>query len=121
MDKAKFFQIEQIGDGIFLVKLDIDHIIFKSHFPEFPILPGSCIAEIIRSACVVMLSKSVRISKVNSMKFIVPIRPETQAAYHLYLSYEGKGGTMEVKSTIRNGTIIHCKAVLTLTQDEHEC
>ena len=57
------------------VEFNVDHEIFKAHFPGNPIVPGVCSLEIIRQMATALLGGVIRIPSVKNMKFINVMTP----------------------------------------------
>jgi 3-hydroxyacyl-[acyl-carrier-protein] dehydratase len=77
--KDNFFKIEnQIVSkekGEFRIKLNSEHFIYKSHFPNNPITPGVCIIQIVKEIYSEQTNKKFFLNKINNMKFSRPIIP----------------------------------------------
>ena len=53
----------------FTIRLNPEHIIYKAHFPNYPITPGVCIIRIIRE----LLELKLGVKLV--LKFVIPVSP----------------------------------------------
>ncbi|MCQ2208676.1 MAG: hypothetical protein MJZ34_00120 [Paludibacteraceae bacterium] len=119
MEQDYFFQLAK-GEGTeYNILLNKNHELFKDHFPEFPILPGSCSTEIIRTAVEKETKKKCRLRKIKSLKFIQPIIPNEVKGLQLSLAMtsEDDSRLIHVKTAIKSEEFIHAKADLIFEQD----
>lgn len=113
MEQKKFFQLQKAGGPMYDVLLNKEHPLFETHFPDFPILPGSCSAMIIRTAVEMEKNQKYRVRKVNSLKFIHPIIPDEVKVLHLSLNINEEGeNQIRVKTVIQSDNFIHAKGDL---------
>ena len=114
-----FFSLQKTETNSYNVRLDSEHPLFKAHFPNFPILPGSCTSNIIRAAAESELGFPLKIVHVTQMKFVKPIFPNGDI-YNLTLSITGKEDVWVVKATISSANQPHCKAQLSFSRSGEE-
>lgn len=57
------------------IKLNVDHAIFKGHFPEFPITPGVCMLGIIKEILEENVGHTLTLQDVSNIKFLSMIDP----------------------------------------------
>lgn len=117
MSYASFFLLQKTAPCQYAIQLDSDHELFKVHFANFPILPGSCTSNIIRTAAENEIGGPLTISHITQMKFVKPIFPN-ETVYNLSLVISPKENEWSVKAQISSHEQVHCKAQLTLTQKE---
>ena len=79
MLKDSFFIVKEIADSeagmTFRICLDASHPIFQAHFAGNPVMPGACIAQMIKELAVDYFNTSFFISAVRNMKFLKVINP----------------------------------------------
>lgn len=113
MEQKSFFQLQKVEGPMYDVLLNKEHPLFETHFPDFPILPGSCSTMIIRTAVEMEKEQKCRLRKVNSLKFIHPIIPDEVKVLHLSLNIsEGAEKQIRVKTVIQSDNFIHAKGDL---------
>ncbi len=109
-----FFRIAKKNDFQFDVSLEASHPLFEAHFPSFPILPGSCVTEIILQAMQVQTGNVYDATHFSKMKFVRPIVPGNPI-YNLTLKAKENGdGSLTVDATLATGAEVNCKASLKL-------
>jgi len=59
-----------------IIQLNTNHLIFKGHFPDVPVLPGVIMMQIVKDLVEVGEEKLLNISKVGNMKFLQMVNPE---------------------------------------------
>ena len=77
MLKNLFTVIHQDKTQVIIKLHDKNHPIFKAHFPEYPILPGFLLIEILTSIL------NVTIKKIHSGKFISHTLPNDTIIYNI--------------------------------------
>ena len=70
---------------IFFVELDQDHIIFKGHFPELPIVPGAIQVEMVRELAESIFKKKIKLKEARSIKFIKMVLPSSSAQVEIVM------------------------------------
>lgn len=60
----------------FQIRLNVDSIIFKAHFPGEPIMPGACIVQMVQELFSVWTKREVEIAKIVNLKFLSVIKPD---------------------------------------------
>ncbi len=106
--------------GLFEVRLNPGHDIFRGHFPGNPVLPGVCSLMIVRECASRMAGVPLGYASVRESKFLAAITPEKRLDVKLNLSKEGDG--YPLAATINSGdtTMLKLKADLfPLIPDEH--
>ena len=71
------------------------HHIFEGHFPDFPVVPGVCMMQMMREIMEGVLDKKTRIVKADHLKFLAVINPQENAVVDTVLTYK----------TLENGNI----------------
>ncbi|MDO5971751.1 3-hydroxyacyl-ACP dehydratase [Flavivirga aquimarina] len=57
------------------VFINKDHIIFKGHFPDNPVMPGVCMMQIIKGLTEDFVEKKLFMQSANNIKFMAIINP----------------------------------------------
>ena len=63
------------GSGVFSIRLDPSHPLFKAHFPGNPITPGVCLIRIATDLCGKVAGRELSLVGASDIKFLVPLRP----------------------------------------------
>lgn len=84
-----------------LIRLEPDNIIFKAHFPEYPITPGAVQIRVATELLESHLGKSLTLKTVSDLKFMEPLYPGSEAAYSFTKLVE-VDGHLKVELTVRS-------------------
>lgn len=74
-----FILKEVVRDGAdkkMIVGLNPEHMIFKAHFPGYPITPGVCTMQLVQEALEFMTGRNLMLEYAKSVKFLNPLTPE---------------------------------------------
>lgn len=74
------------------IKLDVNHSIYKGHFPSQPVVPGVCMMQIIAELTSEALKKEVLIKKATQAKFLIPIIPDKNPELSVNIKYTEQDG-----------------------------
>ena len=77
------------------LSINPSHHIFEGHFPDFPVVPGVCMMQMMREIMEGVLDKKTRIVKADHLKFLAVINPQENAVVDTVLTYK----------TLENGNI----------------
>ncbi len=97
--------VSSSGDGLFEVRLNSGHAVFRGHFPGNPILPGVCSLMIIRDCASHMTGLRLGYASVRESKFLSAITPDITLTVKLSLS-EGEGSHILDATICNSGTIM---------------
>ena len=82
--------IKETGDGFEprlvssvepLIRLEPDNVIFKAHFPDYPITPGAVQIRVATELLEAHLGKSLSLTRVKDLKFMEPLFPGAEVTY----------------------------------------
>ena len=100
-----FFTIlssKESGNGFEpLIRLEPDNVIFKAHFPDYPITPGAVQIRVATELLESHLGKSLTLKTVSDLKFMEPLYPGAEAAYSFTKLVE-VDGHLKVELTVRS-------------------
>lgn len=100
-----FFTIlssKESGNGFEpLIRLEPDNVIFKAHFPDYPITPGAVQIRVATELLETHLGKSLILAQVHDLKFMEPLYPGAEAAYSFTKLVE-VDGHLKVEFTVRS-------------------
>jgi len=105
-----FFHIiekkETENELIFDVKINKSHQIFEGHFPEQPIAPGVCLAQMVKEVCEQQLANDLKLVSARNMKFMAILDPNKDECVSIYVKIKENEGIYSVKA--------HCSSKETL-------
>ena len=64
-----------------LIRLEPDNVIFKAHFPDYPITPGAVQIRVATELLEKHLGKSLTLTQVSDLKFMEPLFPGAEVTY----------------------------------------
>ena len=119
MLKDDFFTVKEVvrvdSEATYRVALNGDHPIFQAHFAGNPVMPGACIAQMIKELSEECLSGRFFISVVKNMKFLKVISPVENPEVSVQMVYTTQDdGNISVSTVIKEGEDVFSKAVLVL-------
>jgi 3-hydroxyacyl-[acyl-carrier-protein] dehydratase len=99
-------------DGLFEVRLNPDHDLFRGHFPDNPVLPGVCSMMIVRECASLIAGRSLRYAAVRECKFLAAITPGDSLSVRLRLTTEDDDHTLDATIHHSETTMLKLKARL---------
>jgi len=84
----------------FGVRFNVQHPIFKGHFPKQPIVPGACLLHIVGDLVSSTLQMNLRVVGAKNIKFLQVILPEKADEVTFDLSWVECNGGYEVKCSV---------------------
>ena len=119
MLKGDFFTIkETVDSGIeksFRIALNASHPIFQAHFAGNPVMPGACIAQMIKELVVDYYKSSFLISAVKNMKFLKVINPLENPEVSVQMACTTReDDSVSISTVISDGEDIFSKAIIIL-------
>lgn len=85
-----------------LIRLEPDNIIFKAHFPEYPITPGAVQIRVATELLENHLGKSLTLKTVSDLKFMEPLYPGAEVAYS-FTGLVEDDSCVKVELSVRSG------------------
>ena len=86
-----FFYIRSMAvtNGSVLATLDmnVEHPIFKGHFPGQPVVPGVCMMQMLKELLENIIEKQTLLRKADYLKFLAIINPLENSSVQVELSY----------------------------------
>jgi 3-hydroxyacyl-[acyl-carrier-protein] dehydratase len=86
-----FYTIDQLQqtDNVITAQIsfDINHPIFKGHFPDMPIVPGVCQTQMLGEVLSKALGKEVQLKSAASIKFLSVVEPTKNKQLNLTITY----------------------------------
>ncbi len=94
------------------INLNIDHNIFKGHFPTQPVLPGVCQVEIIEQILSSELGSQLRLTAASNIKYLKMVDPKIDARLNVDISFQKIEEGLKVTAVIKSKEEICMKAKL---------
>lgn len=85
-----------------LIRLEPDNIIFKAHFPEYPITPGAVQIRVATELLESHLGTSLTLRTVSDLKFMEPLYPGAEVEYS-FTGLDEADGCVKVELSVRSG------------------
>jgi 3-hydroxyacyl-[acyl-carrier-protein] dehydratase len=103
----KTVSLSEIGAGQYFSNIILvrENQIFQAHFPDLPILPGACLAQISKEYIEENLKQKISITHFKNLKFLKTINPDEFPEISIRFSYK----------TIED----HYSASITYEKEEH--
>lgn len=60
----------------YVIRLNCNDVIYKAHFPNYPVTPGVCIIQMAKELLEIELQTSLNIQKVKNAKFLTVLSPD---------------------------------------------
>ncbi|MDR1098267.1 MAG: hypothetical protein LBL57_09055 [Tannerella sp.] len=117
MLKDDFFTVKEAAgsdcDRIYRLHLEASHPIFRAHFAGNPVMPGACIAQMIKE----LADAASFISSVRKMKFLHVINPLENPDISVRLvNTPQDDGSVSVSAVIYDGDTVFSKATVILRE-----
>ncbi|MBN1599203.1 MAG: hypothetical protein JW894_12990 [Bacteroidales bacterium] len=91
------------------LSLNIDHDIYKGHFPENPVTPGVCLVEITRQILSSVLKCELILRKAKDIKYRSAIIPPFGSGIIINIKYHKTDEGIETSCTISENYNIYTK------------
>lgn len=84
-----------------LIRIEPDNVIFKAHFPDYPITPGAVQIRVATELLESHLDRKLSLARVCDLKFIEPLFPGAEVTYSFTKLLEAEG-RLKVELTVRS-------------------
>ena len=85
-----------------LIRLEPDNVIFKAHFPDYPITPGAVQIRVATELLEEHLGRQLILRKVSDLKFLEPLFPGAEVGYSFIGTKETEEG-LKTELSVRSG------------------
>lgn len=110
-----FFTIlssKESGNGFEpLIRLEPDNVIFKAHFPDYPITPGAVQIRVATELLESHLGTSLTLRTVSDLKFMEPLYPGAEVEYS-FTGLDEADGCVKVELSVRSGEKVYSRMSL---------
>lgn len=119
MLKDDFFTVKGITDAaqgtVYRIALNVLHPVFRAHFAGNPVMPGACIAQMIKELAEDCLSAPFFIAAIKNMKFLKVINPLENPEVSVQMACTvQENESVCVSFVINDGDTVFSKAILIL-------
>lgn len=92
-------------DGfVYDIKLNKDHKIYEGHFPDMPIAPGVCLAQVVKELCENHLGQDLKMLSSRSMKFMAVLDPTKDADVSVNIKLKEEDQVFTIRANCKNET-----------------
>ena len=97
-------EIEHSGNTIKArVLINGKHIIFKGHFPDYPVVPGVCLIEMIKESFCRSVAPGARLAEAEWVKFIKAVEPGKNSELEIKIEYFCQETGWKISASIQQG------------------
>jgi 3-hydroxyacyl-[acyl-carrier-protein] dehydratase len=92
------------------VELNVNHPVYKGHFPQVPVAPGVCLIQMIKEVIMQQNKQNLVLTEGDNIKFMAIINPNQNPFF--YIDYDFKfpdSGLLEVSAVIRWEAVTYLK------------
>jgi len=86
------------------IEFDAEHIVYKGHFPGFPVTPGVIQLKIVHDLLEKHLGQKIKLQKVSNAKFLNIINPEKTPRIHIHIELKREGELIKIKASGKTET-----------------
>ena len=114
MLQGDFYTIQSIqpveGSLQAVLKLNTQHPIFSGHFPGQPVVPGTCLLQIVKEMMQTVTGTDLQLLKAGQIKFLSIIDPVKNSIVQIAIRYITDENTnIAVSATFLYDTTTYCK------------
>lgn len=105
------------GSGVWRLKFDAGHEIYRGHFPGHPITPGVCIIAVVRELAEQAAGRTFHVQRVRNVKFMNIIDPEECGVVTVECETAAAEERTDCRATVHDGAgKVYAKLSLELTE-----
>jgi 3-hydroxyacyl-[acyl-carrier-protein] dehydratase len=86
------------------IRIKSDHIVYKGHFPGYPVTPGVVFIQMIHELIELHLKKTIRLVEITNCKFLKVVNPEKESTATISVDIVLKDKLLHVKAWAENGS-----------------
>ncbi|HEY9006247.1 MAG TPA: hydroxymyristoyl-ACP dehydratase [Ohtaekwangia sp.] len=91
------------------IAINASHKILQGHFPGQPVVPGVCMMQIVRELTELFVSKKLKITEGDNLKFLSIIDPRQHNEIDVTVSWKENAGIYMVNATLFAGAVTFFK------------
>lgn len=92
--------------------LNVEHEIFRGHFPSQAVLPGVCQIEIVKQLLASEIEKNIKLVAASNIKYLKMVDPHKDNKLDFRIDYSKMKEASEVSALIKSGEQVCMKAKL---------
>lgn len=93
-----------------IILLNMEHSIFKGHFPNQPVLPGVCMVQIIKELLELATAAVLQLQQADNIKFLAMIDPRITPEVDIAIQYQLSGDTLHTSAVLKHETTTFLKS-----------
>ena len=107
------------GGDSFLLAPVTEHVIYKAHFPGYPITPGVCILSLVGQLLALRLNTPMVLKEARNVKFVNAIFPDGATLIEVLFqkTVQTDADMIHVQGIIRGPEKVYCKFSLLYAED----
>lgn len=114
MLKDHLYTIENLDLGENIVDANIhlnpDHLIFKGHFPDVPVLPGVTMMQMVKEIMEESLKRAFLLSFASQMKFLQMLNPKHVSQVEFSINFQAlEDGAIKIKAQMFHEEVVYFK------------
>jgi len=86
------------------IRIKPDHIVYKGHFPGYPVTPGVVFIQMVHELVEHHLKKTIRLVEISNCKFLKIVNPEKESLATFSTSVTSENGLLHVKASGKNSS-----------------
>jgi 3-hydroxyacyl-[acyl-carrier-protein] dehydratase len=86
------------------IQIASNHIVYKGHFPGYPVTPGVVFIQIIHELLELHLKKAIRLIEISNCKFLKIVNPEKETNAVISADLVWRDELLHVKASGKNNT-----------------
>ncbi len=82
-----------------IVELQKNHDIFKGHFPNFPVVPGIAMLQLLKNGLEKYLQSNLQLQSSSQIKFLNKVNPNEETMLIFHMDFTQENDLLKVKNT----------------------
>lgn len=104
--KDTFFSIDEYKNDAenftFDITMHANHPIYAGHFPEMPVAPGVCLAQMVKEIAESIINKTLLLSQARNIKFMAILNPFENEKVQIELQLKEQEGEYIIRAHCKN-------------------
>ena len=91
------------------IKISPDHIVYKGHFPGYPVTPGVVLLQVVHELAEFHLNRKIRLVELTNCKFLKILNPNVENLLTLSVGIFSDESLLYVKASGNNSSGVYFK------------
>lgn len=91
------------------IQLNTEHIIFKGHFPDIPVLPGVTMMQMVKEILEEASGKQLQIKRAGQLKFLQMVNPHKVSRLNFQINWSETEEGIKVKAALKQQEEVYFK------------